>query len=83
MKSIYNPTEEKVNIQIEGIVYSVEPESSIAIKESHAEKWKAIHGFMRVTDYEVKKEIKEEKKEEVKEEKTKKEVKEVKTPPKK
>ncbi len=63
MKNLYNPTDNRIEVQISGIVYSVEPKSTVTLPEEAAKYWRHnLHSFMVLVD-----EVVEEKKEEVKE----------------
>lgn len=47
MKNLYNPTDNKIEVQINGKVYSVEPKSTVSLPEADAEYWVThIHHFM-------------------------------------
>lgn len=76
MKNLYNPTDNRIEVQISGIVYSVEPKSTVSLPEEAAKYWvHSLHGFMLFVDSPMKEVVEEEKKEVVE---VKEEVKEVK-----
>jgi LEA14-like dessication related protein len=67
---IYNPTENEVRIVIEGILYTVDANSFVQVKDSVGTHWLKVHEFLRSSEesVEMPKEVKAKKVEEKKEE---------------
>lgn len=60
MKTLFNPTENTIEVQIFGVKYVLDSKSTVTVSDEVAKYWINLHAFLEEVQPKVEKEIKEE-----------------------